>query len=301
MSRTIVLPLLALAGAAFALFMISFSARKPPVARIVFQPPASPYKHYIAGQGSIEPINQSIAIGVPFPELVAHVFVKVGDTVTKGSPLFKLDTRRLEAALAQALGEEQVALTAYENTKVQFAFYEKLQDSSAVSQQDYATALYRCEIARKQVDVAHAAVNAVRTDIERSLIIAPIDGEVLQTNVKVGEVVNINPFTEEPPVVFGNTTFYHLRINIDEEDVWRFIKGAPATAFVRGNARIFIPLEFVYVEPYVVVKKSLTGSDIERVDTRVLQVVYRFSKNQYPVYLGQLLDAFVEAQPSETH
>ena len=36
------------------------------------------------------------------------------------------------------------------------------------------------------------------------------------------------------------------------------------------------PLHFVRVEPYVVPKRSLTGDSSERVDTRVLQVIYSF-------------------------
>ena len=39
------------------------------------------------------------------------------------------------------------------------------------------------------------------------------------------------------------------------------------------------------------------GESIERVDTRVLQIVYRFERGTLPVYVGQLMDVFIEASP----
>jgi HlyD family secretion protein len=71
--------------------------------------------------------------------------------------------------------------------------------------------------------------------------------------------------------------------------------GASAFAFVRGNRELQTPLQFVRFEPFIVPKRSLTGDSIERVDTRVLQVLYRFDRNQLPVYVGQQMDVFIEA------
>jgi len=44
-------------------------------------------------------------------------------------------------------------------------------------------------------------------------------------------------------------------------------------------------------------EKSLTGESSERVDTRVLQILYRFERGSLPVYVGQQLDVFIEAPP----
>jgi hypothetical protein len=91
-----------------------------------------------------------------------------------------------------------------------------------------------------------------------------------------------------------------MRIDIDEEDAWRYQKGACATAFVRGNASICFPLQFLRVEPYILPKVSFTGNNIEKIDTRVLQVLYRFDPPEFPIYVGQLLDVFLEtSMPDE--
>ena len=48
-------------------------------------------------------------------------------------------------------------------------------------------------------------------------------------------------------------------------------------------------------EPYVVPKLSLTGDSAERVDTRVLQVIYSFDRGELPIYVGQQMDIYIEA------
>jgi RND family efflux transporter MFP subunit len=293
------LVVLALLGVIFSLFMIFYGLRKPPVAPISFAPPIPPYAHYIAAEGIIESAYKNISLGVPFNRLVSEIYVQVGDTVQTGSPLFKLDTRELEAQKRKAEQELQVAHADFEDKQTQFSFYERLCDKKAASEQMYQQAFYAKEIARQKLQTAQASVAVITTDIERSTIHAPIDGQVLQLNIRVGEFAQDNTFSNQPLILFGDTQKYHLRIQIDEENAWRYEKGAPAIAYVRGNAKISIPLSYVYIEPYIIPKKNLTGSDIQRVDTRVLEVVYSFEKHTLPIYAGQLLDVYIQAKPNE--
>jgi hypothetical protein len=64
----------------------------------------------------------------------------------------------------------------------------------------------------------------------------------------------------------------------------------------RGSLQERYPLEFVRVEPFVVPKKSLTGDNTERVDTRVLQVIYECDPaDRPPLFVGQQMEVFIEA------
>src|SRR5688572_17226025 len=100
-------------------------------------------------------------------------------------------------------------------------------------------------------------------------------------------------------MLLGNTKTLHVRVDVDENDAWRVRADAKATGYVRGNRDLRTDLKFVRIEPYVVPKRSLTGDTTERVDTRVLQVLYAFDRSELPVYVGQLMDVFIDA-PSAT-
>lgn len=298
MIKRVGIALLALVGIGFSIFMIFWSHKTPPPTSFIVYPPKSPYTHYVAGEGTVESLNENIKIGTSFPDLVWEVFVQVGDHVKKGTPLFRLDTRQLEADLAAANEELRLACTSYTNLKTQFLYFKQLENKAAVSKQQYTQAYYAMKEARDRVGVATANVERIKTAITRSYIIAPIDGTVLQANARAGEFANVNPFDRVQLMIFGDTSLYQLRVNVAEEDAWRVMKGAPATAFVRGNPSLQIPLSFRYIEPYIIPKEVLTGADIERVDTRVLQVIYTFDPHNIPIYIGQLLDVYVEAKPS---
>jgi hypothetical protein len=88
-------------------------------------------------------------------------------------------------------------------------------------------------------------------------------------------------------------------VDVDENDAWRVRAGARAMGFLRGHKEVSTELAFVRFEPYVVPKKSLTGESTERVDTRVLQVLFSFERGQLPVYVGQQMDIYIEAPPLE--
>jgi multidrug resistance efflux pump len=152
------------------------------------------------------------------------------------------------------------------------------------------------DIAAAAVALAEAQVLQTRTDLERVLVRAPCDGMILQVNVRVGEYVGTPP-GQALMVLGAINQKVHIRVDIDEHDIPRFRKGAAAKASPRGHPQIAYPLTYERVEPFVVPKKSLTGDNTERVDTRVLQVIYALETRDRPVYVGQQMDVFIDADP----
>ena len=152
------------------------------------------------------------------------------------------------------------------------------------------------EIARAELQAAKAQVAVVEAELDRLTIKAPSDGTILQVKIREGEYA-LAGVLQTPLMVLGATDRLVVRVDIDENDAWRFREAADAVAFVRGNRELFTAVKFARVEPYVVPKKSLTGESSERVDTRVLQVLYSFERTALPVFVGQQMDVFIAAPP----
>jgi len=149
-------------------------------------------------------------------------------------------------------------------------------------------------IARAEVAQEEAQVKRLQTDIGRLTICAPITGEILQLNVRPGEYAQAGALAK-PLIVMGDTSRLHVRADVDENEAWRIRAGAAAEAAERGDGAHKVQLEFVRFEPYVAPKKSLTGDSTERVDTRVLQVIYRFKDLGVSFRVGQQMDIFIAA------
>jgi HlyD family secretion protein len=152
------------------------------------------------------------------------------------------------------------------------------------------------EVARAEVESARAQLSVAETELERLTVRAPLACTVMQVNVRVGEFAQVGVLAT-PLMLAGDLQTLHVRTDVDENDAWRIKAGAKAKGSLRGNSQIAFDLTFVRIDPYVIPKRSLTGDAAERVDTRVLQVLYAFSPQELPVYAGQQVDVFIEASP----
>jgi multidrug resistance efflux pump len=152
-------------------------------------------------------------------------------------------------------------------------------------------------VARASVKLAQSELTNSRIQLDRLTVRAPIEGDVLQLNVRPGQFAAMT--WNEPMIVLGDINRLHVRVDIDENDVPLFDQGAAAMAYFKGRSQGRFPLKFEYVEPYMVPKQSLTGSSSERVDTRVLRVVYSLPEGcQDDVHVGQQMDVYIKV-PAE--
>jgi HlyD family secretion protein len=307
-----VLPIIAFAALALGIISVVHSQPRRESTTPPSPPPTSPYAHVVAAVGLVEASSENIAIGTPLADIVAEVAVTVGQSVKAGDPLFKLDDRQRRADLAGRQAELRVAesqakvnAAMLEDVSRQLNFAESLRDKSAISSEELTrrrsaveTAQARLEEARAQVVSASAQMKMIETQIERSTVRAPVEGEILQVKVHPGEFAPAG-VTSTPLVLLGRLKPLHVRVDVDEHEAWRARPELKATAAVRGNTNLRTPLSFVRFEPFVVPKKSLTGDSTERVDTRVLQVIYRVDDNALPLFVGQQMDVFIDAEAVE--
>lgn len=146
-------------------------------------------------------------------------------------------------------------------------------------------------VAQTQLRSAAASRHAAQVELDRLVIRAPIAATVLQVKARPGMFAPAGPTASL--MMLGDISTLHVRVDIDENEAWRMQAGATAEGCVRGNPTLRAPLRFVRIEPYVIAKKSLTNDPTERVDTRVLQVVFALERGALPVYVGQQMDVFI--------
>mgnify|MGYP001807436385 CR=1 FL=1 len=264
----------------------------------------------VAGSGVVEPSSELIQIGSAVSGLVTDLRVGPGDRVSAGQVLFAVDDRtarstlrEAEAAIVQARAAISVAGSARTTAARQLALYRSVDDPAAVSRAEViraegeaAAANERLRLAQAQLQATQARAASARTEIDRLVVRAPIAGEILAVNIRKGEFVstqgggNAQAFIE-----MGQTQPLHVRIDIDEEQAPRVALGKPATVSPRGAAERQVRATFVRAEPLVVPKRSLTNSAAERVDVRVLQVIYELPASDGLFRVGQQVDAYIPA------
>ena len=307
--------LLALAGIGYAIFFtVSADRQVPPESAPLSLPAETRFADTVAGSGLIEANTRNIAIGSFVSGIVTVINVVEGQRVEAGAPLFALDQRLAEAELAIAQStvtttQARVAAAAADlaDQEDQLQRSEKLKTGIVISEDRLMrsrfavrTARARLEAARAEVETAEARVRSAAVELEQLTVRAPVSGLILKVNMRVGEFVSAGP-AADPLILLGNDRPMHVRVQIDENDIWRLKPDAAAEAVVRGQRHKRFALQFVRIDPYVLPKRSLTGERSERVDTRVLELIYRFEPGEQTVFIGQQVDVFIEAKPFDPH
>src|SRR5258708_4230257 len=307
--KRLILPLIAVGGALGAPYSVARTQPRRQSTQPPSPPPVSDFPRRVAAVGLVEASTENISVGTPLGGVVAKVFVMAGQAVKGGDPLFELDARHLRAdlavrqrAVAVARARATVAGARLEDLKRQLEFAEQVKDKRAISAEEVTrrrsagdTATAELQEATALREATESQANAALVEIERSTVRSPIDAEVLQVKLRVGEFAPA-AVTPEPLILLGRSKPFHVRVDVDEHEGWRVRSGAAATGQMRGNTDLKTPLRFVRFEPFVVPKRSLTGDSTERVDTRVLQVIYRVERDDLPLFVGQQLDVFIDAR-----
>ena len=286
---------IAIAGIGATAVMASRMSTTQPQSPPPIEPSPKPYEVSVAASGIIEALSENVAIGVPESALVTKVHVKVWDSVKEGQPLFTLDDRELLAQLSVNVANSRVAQATLTRLQDQLDRLKGVNDPRAVSQDEVRTKENDVAVARAELDAARAQLAQTQVRLMRMTVLAPRAGTILQVNVRPGEYASATP--KNPAMMLGDLDHLQVRADVDEQNAPRLQPGQTATAYVKGDTTQPIELSFVRIEPYVVPKTSLTGASTERVDTRVLQVIYAFKRPENrPVYVGQQVDLFVKSE-----
>lgn len=269
-----------------------FSIQKQPLPP-AFNPAHNPYASGIYAEGVIESEQSSGENITMYPEVpgtVKEITVSEGQAVQKGETLLQIEDSVQKGTADQARATLQMALDTYHKQKAAYDL-----DSRTVSQDTL-------DSARNAVSVAQGNLEMQSALLKKYCLKAPQVGIVLAINASVGDYVapqgTYDAYTQgsDPVLIIGTPkTRLHVRSYVDEILVPRIptpdrIK---AQMTVRGTD-VNVPLEFVRVQPFVSPKIELSDEKEERVDVRVLPVIFKFEKPQgLNIYPGELVDVYI--------
>ena len=200
----------------------------------------------------------------------------------------------LEAAVAIAVA--QLAEAEAKLVRVKAGAYP---EEMAVAEGDARAAAADAAAAQAQLGVAESQLRETEVAREMLIVRAPIAGTVLKLDAHVGEYKATGP-NSTALMRLGDISTLHVRTDIDELDSWRFDRAGKAVATIRGGSRMQVSLRFVRIVPDVQPKKTLTGENAERIDTRVMQVIYAVENPPAFLQPGMLVDVAVAAKPAAT-
>jgi len=256
-----------------------------------------PYKKFIAGTGVVEANGKNIYVGSQVNGIVKKIYIHSGEKIEKGELLFEIDDSKKRVQIPILKATIKVSQAKYLSAKHQLDILKNMKklSSNIVTNEKYTKAIDDFNEAKDKLSLAKSRLLLVQKELLFYKVYSPINGIVLSSNITKGSFFDANSKT----VVIGRNAL-SVKVNINEFDSWKFKEKSDAVAFVRGNPKQKIDLEYSYTIPFIVPKKNLTGLSTEQTDTRVLQVVYNVKNGVYfPLYVGEMLDVFVKTSKVE--
>ena len=198
----------------------------------------------VTATGTLVPVNE-VEIGSEISGAIRSVEVDFNDRVTNGQVLARIDTSKLsaqvqqseaalEAALAGILEAEATSKEAEAQLSRLLHVHEisggQVPSRNELDAQEAAVARARARVASAKADVskAQAALDVNRSDMEKAVIVSPIDGVVLNRKIEPGQTVAAS---FESPVLFTlaeDLAKLELQVDVDEADVGRVRDGQDA-------------------------------------------------------------------------
>jgi HlyD family secretion protein len=192
---------------------------------------------------------------------VLSVHVETGDRVEQGQLLAEVDPRDVQNALDQAVADLESAEVQASTTEANRSRMEALRRTSAVTQQEYESAV-------QAAASAHAAVVRARTNLQLArerrsdvIIRAPIAGTILADNLEPGQIIS-----SATGNVSGGTVLFtmadlsemQVRTLVDETDIGQIQPGQSAQLTVEAYPERTFRAEVYKIEPQAVVEQNVT-------------------------------------------
>ena len=272
-----------------------------------FTPASNPFENGIYAEGIVEALQNSgsnINIYPEVPGTVNRIFVEENQNVDAGSPLLSINDSVQKSTTAQAKAQISAARASLRTSEDAYQKQKAASDIDprAVSKDALDSARDAVGLAKANLDVSQKQYETASNLLAKYQINALTPGKIISINTAVGSYISAqgvyDTYTQQnqPIMVMGASgSALAIRCYVDEVLLQRLPSESEMNGymFIRGS-NIKVPLKMVRFQPNVSPKIELSNQRTERVDVRVLPVIFSFEKpKDVTIYPGQLVDVYI--------
>ena len=146
---------------------------------------------------------------------VVEKYVKGGQWVEAGQPLYRIDDRQYKSAVWQAQANFAQAQATLSNAQNDLGRYEQLVASNAISRQTYDNQLSTVNAYQAAADAAQAQLIKAQQDLADTTIYAPMSGQLSVDDVAVGTFATAGTTNL---VTVGSSNPVYAKFSVSETD-----------------------------------------------------------------------------------
>ncbi len=178
-------------------------------------------------------VGGEVRVGSQVSGIVDRLNVEVGSKVKRGDVIAKIDSRGLEARLAQQRAQVGVAEQEVRRAEVELARAKRLDERKLVAESQVEDAALALDDAKAKLEKSRRDAAVVETDLIYTVIRSPITGTVASVTTQEGETVAAS-FNAPTFATIIEDGALELIAMVDETDIGNVAVGNPVTFTVEA-------------------------------------------------------------------
>lgn len=209
---------------------------------------------------------------------IANVFVRIGDSVSKNTPLLEIEESDYSAAYEESKMSMRLAAIQMDQAKLNLERFKKLLAEKAITQSQYEEVKMGAQLAEGQYNRAIIGWEIAGSRLNETKLRAPFDGTIIARNVEVGEMLGGN--IQQPPLMIAALKTIRFKGSIGEAAITSITKDSKAS------------LQVLNKEPFSV-QITRINQAVDPI-TNTVEIEGTFDNSQHQFLHGQSAQLLIE-------
>ncbi|MDD3723373.1 MAG: efflux RND transporter periplasmic adaptor subunit, partial [Lutibacter sp.] len=188
---------------------------------------------FISASGKIEAV-QNANLSTRMMGYVTDTYVNVGDRVSKGQLLLRINSADISAQSAQVTASITEAKAAFKNAEKDYNRFKVLYEQNSASQKEMDDITANYEMAKARLEGANQMKNQVNAQLSYSNISAPFSGVITGKYINKGDMANPGM----PLISMETPSKFQVIAMVPESEIIKIKDGTTANVVVKSTNQI---------------------------------------------------------------
>jgi HlyD family secretion protein len=222
------------------------------------------FRSTVSASGVVVPINR-VQIKSKASGLITEMPVEEGDAVKKGELICRLDPTDVQAEVDQARADLDIAEAELKQAENTYQRQKELYDRGLLSDEELDQVNLQLTQAKGKMVRARIALDQAQVRLSETVVVAPINGIILQKYVEVGQIISsgISNISGGSPIAdIADMDQVHIEAGIDEIDVGKIRIGQIAQVIADAYPQKVFRGKIIRIAPEAKVEQNVTLFDV---------------------------------------
>jgi HlyD family secretion protein len=192
-------------------------------------------KSTVSATGTLSAVR-TVQVGTQASGQISKIYVDFNDKVKQGELLARIDPTLQEQAVQDAEAQLEKAQAQLTQAQDDYTRNKQMLDARVITPQEFETVQSTFSVQQATVKSAQIALDRAKQNLSYTNIYAPIDGQIVERDVDVGQTVAASLSAPQLFLIANDMSEMQILASVDESDIGQIKEGQPVQFTVQSYA-----------------------------------------------------------------